>query len=137
MNATTIKSTIRSCVGVSNLAPTSKYIVCVLGSEGWAWCAQDLYWFGHNISTSNLRRLALQAPLMIKTHNRSYKWAREGREVDKSLYRLAVGLQPPGPRRRSSSCSSVCLGFVLVGACPSKLGIVSSTPCLGANPSLL
>jgi hypothetical protein len=33
-------------VGVSNLAPTSKFIVCVLDSGRWARWAQDLYPFG-------------------------------------------------------------------------------------------
>jgi hypothetical protein len=33
-------------VGVSYLAPISKFIVCVLGSGGCAWMAQGLDWFG-------------------------------------------------------------------------------------------
>jgi hypothetical protein len=42
-------------VGVSYLAPTNKFIVCVLGSRGCARRAQDLYWFGQNVPTFNHR----------------------------------------------------------------------------------
>jgi hypothetical protein len=51
---------------VSYLAATSKFIICVLGSEGCARRAQHLYWLGQNVSTSNHWWLALPAPLMIK-----------------------------------------------------------------------
>jgi hypothetical protein len=60
-------------VGVSNLAPTSKFIVCVLDSGRWA---QDLYPFGQNITKSSHRQLALPTPLMIKARSMSYKQAR-------------------------------------------------------------
>jgi hypothetical protein len=53
-------------VGVSYLAPTSKFIVRVLGSGGRAQRAQDLYRFGQNVPTSSHRWLALPVPLMIK-----------------------------------------------------------------------
>jgi hypothetical protein len=53
-------------VGVSYLAPTSKFILRVLGS---GWCArraQGLYWLRLNVPTFSHRRIALLAPLMIK-----------------------------------------------------------------------
>jgi hypothetical protein len=45
------------------------------------WCglwAQDLYWFGQNVPTSSLWRLALPTPLLLKDRSRGYKRAREG-----------------------------------------------------------
>jgi hypothetical protein len=42
---------------------------------------------GQNVPTSSHRRLALPAPLMIKTRSNGYKGAREGGEAPKSLYR--------------------------------------------------
>jgi hypothetical protein len=42
-------------VDVSNLAPTSKFVVHVLGSKGCVWWTHDLYWFGPNIPTSSHR----------------------------------------------------------------------------------
>jgi hypothetical protein len=53
-------------VYVSSLAPTSKFIVRVLGTRGCARRAQDLYGFGQNVATSNHRLLALPASLMIE-----------------------------------------------------------------------
>jgi hypothetical protein len=53
-------------VGVSYLAPTSKFIVRGLGFRGCARRAQGLYWFGQNIPTSSHQWLALPAPLIIK-----------------------------------------------------------------------
>jgi hypothetical protein len=53
-------------VGVSYLAPISKFIICVPGFRGCAWRAQDLYWFGESVPTSSHRWLALSVPLMIK-----------------------------------------------------------------------
>jgi hypothetical protein len=47
--------------------------------------AQDLYWFGKNVPTSNHWRLALPAPLMIKARSRGYKPATEGAKAPKSL----------------------------------------------------
>jgi hypothetical protein len=44
---------LRVVVGVSNLAPTSKLIMHVLGFERYVWWAQDLYWFGQNVPTFN------------------------------------------------------------------------------------
>jgi hypothetical protein len=55
-----------TCVGVSYLAPISKFIVRVPGSGGCAWRAQGLYWFGQNVPTSIHRWHALPTPLMIK-----------------------------------------------------------------------
>jgi hypothetical protein len=57
-------------IGVSNLAPTSKFIMRVPCSEECAQWTQDLYWFGQNVPTFSHRRLALPAPLMIKTCSR-------------------------------------------------------------------
>jgi hypothetical protein len=34
---------------------------------------QGLYWFGQNVPTSSVRRLALLAPLLLKTRSRGYK----------------------------------------------------------------
>jgi hypothetical protein len=70
------------CVGVSNLALTSKIIMHISGSRRWA---HDLYWFGRNIPASSHRWLALLAPLMIKAHSRGYKQERKGGEAPKSL----------------------------------------------------
>jgi hypothetical protein len=58
----------RNHVGVSYLAPTSKFIVRVPGSKGCARArrVQDLYWIGQNVPTSSHRWLVLSAPLMIK-----------------------------------------------------------------------
>jgi hypothetical protein len=78
-------------VGVSNLAPTSKFIVRVPGSGGCARWAQDLNWFGQNVPTSSHRRLALPAPLMIETHSRGYKRAR-GRRLPSLFIGVAVEL---------------------------------------------
>jgi hypothetical protein len=75
-----------STVGVSNLALTSKFNVCVSGSRGCARWAQDLYWFRKNVPTSSHQWLALPAPLMIKTRSRGYKWGREGGEAPKSPF---------------------------------------------------
>jgi hypothetical protein len=80
-------------IGVSSLALTSKFIVCVLGFGQCAWWAQDLYLFGHNVPTSSHRRLALPRPLMIKAHSRGYKLAREGGEAPKSLIVVEVELR--------------------------------------------
>jgi hypothetical protein len=80
----------RGSVGVSNLAPTSKFIVRVLGSGGCARWAQDLYWFGHNVPTSSHRWLALPAPLMIKARSKGYKRAREEGEATKSLIKVEL-----------------------------------------------
>jgi hypothetical protein len=52
-------------ISVSNLAPISKFLMCVLGfgrCERWT---HDLYWFVQNVPTSIHERLGLQAPLMI------------------------------------------------------------------------
>jgi hypothetical protein len=101
----------RMLVGVFNLALTSKFVVCVPGFRWFARRGQDLYWFRQNVPTSNHRRFALPAPLMIESHSRGYKQAREGGEAPKSLIRgqggyrvesylslgLAAGLQPLGP----------------------------------------
>jgi hypothetical protein len=73
-------------VGVSNLAPTIKFIVHVFGSGGCGRWAKDLYWFVQNIPTSSHRWLVLPAPLMVKTRGRGYKPAREGGEATKSLF---------------------------------------------------
>jgi hypothetical protein len=78
-------------IGVSNLSPTSKFIVHVLGSRRCAWWAQDLYWFGQNVPTSSHQRLALPTPLMIKARSRGYKHTREGGEAPKSLIRGGRG----------------------------------------------
>jgi hypothetical protein len=78
-------------VGVSNLALTSKFIMRVPGSERRARCAQDLYWFGQNVLTSNHRWLALPTPFMIKSRSRGYRQAREGGEAPKSLIRRRGG----------------------------------------------
>jgi hypothetical protein len=82
-------------VGASNLALTSKFIVCVLGSRRCARWAQDLYWFGQNVPTSSHRWLALPGPLMIKARSRGYKQGereRRGSHVPYSWWRwLQVG----------------------------------------------
>jgi hypothetical protein len=70
------KSGVTPTISVSNLAPTSKFIVRVLGSGGCARLTQDLYWFGQNIPTSCHWRLVLPAPLMIRTRSRGYKRTR-------------------------------------------------------------
>jgi hypothetical protein len=54
------------------------FYVCVLSSGRCVWWTQDLYWFGQNISTSSLRRLALSTPLLLNAHNRDYKWVTSG-----------------------------------------------------------
>jgi hypothetical protein len=59
--------------------------VHVPGSERCAQWAQDLYWLGKNVPTSNLWWLVLSAPLLINAHSRGYKRAREGGEAPKSL----------------------------------------------------
>jgi hypothetical protein len=41
-------------------------LLCVLGSGGCAWRAQDLYWFGYNVPTSSHWWFALLTLLMIK-----------------------------------------------------------------------
>jgi hypothetical protein len=91
-----LKILIRVGVGVSYLAPTSKFIVRVLGSRGCARWAQGLYWYTQNIPTSSHWWLALPAPLMIKTHSRGYKWAREGREATMSLFGWKWSLEAIG-----------------------------------------
>jgi hypothetical protein len=79
------KKKINNNVGVSNLTPTSKFVVCVPGFGRCARSAQDLYWFEQNIPTSSHRRLALPTPLMIKTHSTRYKQAIEREERLPSL----------------------------------------------------
>jgi hypothetical protein len=54
------------CVGVSYLTPISKFIVRIPGFRGCVRRAQDLYWFGQNVSTSSHQWLALLALLIIK-----------------------------------------------------------------------
>jgi hypothetical protein len=44
-----------------------------------------LYWFGQNVPTSSLRRLALPTPLLTNARSRGYKQAREGGEAPKYL----------------------------------------------------
>jgi hypothetical protein len=89
----TMKTEDLPLVSVSNLALTSKFIVRVLGLGACARWAQDLYWFRQNVPTSNHQRLALPAPLMVKTRSRGYKWAREGGEDTKSLIVVEVELR--------------------------------------------
>jgi hypothetical protein len=74
-------------VGVLYLAPTSKFIVCVLSSRGCARRAQDLYWFGQNVPTSSHRWLALPAPLIIKC----VVWVTSSREREERLHDLFTG----------------------------------------------
>jgi hypothetical protein len=74
-------------VGVSYLAPTSKFIVRVSGSGGCARRAQDLYWFTQNVSTSSHRWLVLPAPLMIKL----VLWVTSSREREEILPDLLSG----------------------------------------------
>jgi hypothetical protein len=83
-------------VGVSNLAPTSKFLfarsglrtVCAMGEQ--------------NVSTSSHSRLALLAPLLINTRTRRYKQAREGggSQVDRGFF--LVRSLTGGPRGRGS-----------------------------------
>jgi hypothetical protein len=47
--------------------------------------AQGLYWFGWNVPTSSLWRLALSAPLLLDAHSRGYKWVTSGREREEGL----------------------------------------------------
>jgi hypothetical protein len=79
--------------GVLNLAPTNKFIMRILVSRGCGRWAQDLYWFEQNVSTSRNRRLALPAPLMIKTRSRGFKRARKGGEAPTSLIGVEVELR--------------------------------------------
>jgi hypothetical protein len=81
----------RKFVGVSNLDPTSKFIVGVSSSGACVQWAQDLYWFRQNVPTSSHRWLALPAPWMIKTRSRGYKRVRERGEAPKSLFQGGSG----------------------------------------------
>jgi hypothetical protein len=104
-------------VGVSNLAPTSKFIVRILGYGGCARWAQDLYWFGQNVPTSSHQRLVIPVPLMIKACGRGYKQGERGRrgyQVSYSWWRWLQGgvlakswLGDGVPASRSSFGSSV------------------------------
>jgi hypothetical protein len=77
-------------IGVSNLAPTIKFIVRVPGSRRCVRWVHDLYWFGQDIPTFSHQGLVLPAPLIIKARSRGYKQAREVVEALKLLLVVEV-----------------------------------------------